>query len=724
MEAHLQAQIAFHLTANRAGTNLKAIDDPRLEPALFAGYRDLAALRYDYPVVLLDASAGVRVEPLSALVDDALSRAATGARADRISQHVLRLERIMRALVADGFQGRLSVLWETAATRLTESDPDVATSLTAARAELHVDGEVVDCDERLPARLLTHVWETARDERDLSAGASIGRLVLKLSEILKADFQNSAEGRSAENLKSSFGTGPMDAFDFDSMSRILTHAGPRSLLPPSRRERIERLLEALESQRFFRTPAVGDACYSFTFEDCATALKAYHERFPEAIELSRAVAIGELEVAGEYDENKHDQLFASFGSDGLDSTDLVMFPTYLVRLNADQLEAHEREQLFDILSADLPFKILVQSDDVLEPSSVGDGHLAFALHSRGLASTAVGLTGVFVLQAPSSSLLGIREPIQRGFDFLGPALFSVFSGASPAATNSSAYLVAAAALESRAFPVFVYDPATGQDWAHRFSLDGNPQTDCDWPTHALAYQDAACQSVKDDVPFTLIDFVAGDPRYSQHFAVVPEDELTDALVPIDDIVRIEGRAKVERVPSLMLVDSRDVLHHVVVDEKLIREARRCLSMWHSLQELGGIHNSYAERALAEAPVQVIVHEAPAVAAIDTVVVSESVIPAAAEVLEPAEAEPERSPDEAYIETGRCSTCNECTLINNTMFAYNENQQAYIADLKAGTYAQLVEAAESCQVSVIHPGKPWNTNEPGLDDLLKRAESFA
>lgn len=195
-------------------------------------------------------------------------------------------------------------------------------------------------------------------------------------------------------------------------------------------------------------------------------------------------------------------------------------------------------------------------------------------------------------------------------------------------------------------------------------------------------------------------------------------------MPIDDIVRIEGRAKVERVPSLMLVDSRDVLHHVVVDEKLIREARRCLSMWHSLQELGGIHNSYAERALAEAPVQVIVHEAPAVAAIDTVVVSESVIPAAAEVLEPAEAEPERSPDEAYIETGRCSTCNECTLINNTMFAYNENQQAYIADLKAGTYAQLVEAAESCQVSVIHPGKPWNTNEPGLDDLLKRAESFA
>jgi hypothetical protein len=35
----------------------------------------------------------------------------------------------------------------------------------------------------------------------------------------------------------------------------------------------------------------------------------------------------------------------------------------------------------------------------------------------------------------------------------------------------------------------------------------------------------------------------------------------------------------------------------------------------------------------------------------------------------------------------------------------------------------VEAAENCQVSVIHPGKPRNANEPGLDELLKRAEAF-
>ncbi|MBK7598485.1 MAG: ferredoxin [Acidobacteria bacterium] len=101
----------------------------------------------------------------------------------------------------------------------------------------------------------------------------------------------------------------------------------------------------------------------------------------------------------------------------------------------------------------------------------------------------------------------------------------------------------------------------------------------------------------------------------------------------------------------------------------------------------------------------------------------SASPVAAPSAVPAETELAPSPDEARIETPRCTTCNECTNINNKMFAYNENKQAYIADLAAGTYSQLVLAAESCPVAIIHPGKPLNPNEPGLEDLLARAEAF-
>jgi ferredoxin len=87
-----------------------------------------------------------------------------------------------------------------------------------------------------------------------------------------------------------------------------------------------------------------------------------------------------------------------------------------------------------------------------------------------------------------------------------------------------------------------------------------------------------------------------------------------------------------------------------------------------------------------------------------------------------QAETKRS-DDPYIETPRCSSCNECIKINDRMFKYDRNKQAYIADIEAGTYAQLVQASESCQVAVIHPGKPRNPNETGLEELRKRAEPF-
>ena len=79
--------------------------------------------------------------------------------------------------------------------------------------------------------------------------------------------------------------------------------------------------------------------------------------------------------------------------------------------------------------------------------------------------------------------------------------------------------------------------------------------------------------------------------------------------------------------------------------------------------------------------------------------------------------------EAYIESARCTTCNECTNLNKRMFAYNEKKQATIKDPSAGTFAQLVQAAEKCPVRIIHPGSPRNPDEKNLDKWLARAAPF-
>jgi pyruvate-ferredoxin/flavodoxin oxidoreductase len=79
--------------------------------------------------------------------------------------------------------------------------------------------------------------------------------------------------------------------------------------------------------------------------------------------------------------------------------------------------------------------------------------------------------------------------------------------------------------------------------------------------------------------------------------------------------------------------------------------------------------------------------------------------------------------EPYIDSARCTTCNECTNLNARMFAYDADKQAYIKDPSAGTFQQLVLAAERCPVSIIHPGTPLNPKEKDLAKWVKRAERF-
>jgi pyruvate-ferredoxin/flavodoxin oxidoreductase len=79
--------------------------------------------------------------------------------------------------------------------------------------------------------------------------------------------------------------------------------------------------------------------------------------------------------------------------------------------------------------------------------------------------------------------------------------------------------------------------------------------------------------------------------------------------------------------------------------------------------------------------------------------------------------------EPWIDSARCTTCNECTGINKKMFAYNADKQAYIKDASAGTFQQLVRAAERCPVSIIHPGTPLDPKEKDLDKWIARAAKF-
>ena len=462
----------------------------------------------------------------------------------------------MRTLAAAG-KTIFSALWDKAAARLAKgAEKTLDDSLRRTRAAIKLDGAVVDCDAALPARLLQHAWSAIQQKKTTGLGKNLDRLRLGLSDILKADYERSEAGLSAKNLQAAVGTGYGDAFDFGAMSRLLTKSLPKAVFPASRRKRIGALLDTLNTQQFIAPEAkagkktAAAKAYAFEFSSCAEALAAYRQRGPQLIALAKAIAIAELEINGLYSEARHDALFEQFGANGLDPEDLTQFPDYLVCVNADKMDAVEHGQLMEILSSGLPIKVLLQIDDILQES--GEGKLSTGMRSRQIASMAMGLNEVYVLQSSSSNLLRLREQILAGMNYRGPALFSVFSGASANASGLPPYLMAAAAMESRAFPAFSYDPSAGPNWAARFRLDSNSQVELDWPVQSFAYEDEQHQSVAEDLAFTLVDFVACDKRYAKHLARVPRSKWNGSMIAVDEALTRERRGLPDKIPSLRM----------------------------------------------------------------------------------------------------------------------------------------------------------------------------
>jgi ferredoxin len=732
-----QDQLLFHATGQRSGAGWAAVDPASLRPALMAPYRDLTRLRHDFPLVLLDEAGpeGCAL-PLATIVSRlAADLAPRGIEGERLRRHLLRVERQIRTRVLGSGAGTLREHWaEAVAALAADADQTAARVLTQAGDSLKSDGDLAACDEQLPGRLVVHAWRHSQRRKAREFHRVADALLRQLSDILRAAWAHSLAGQQPQALRAAVGAAHAEVFDFELMSRLVSRRTPADELPAERRQRIEWAADVLSRQDFWPDLHAEDPLpQGFRFTDCAAAVEAYRRRLPAVVALVKAIAIAELEATGRYVAAEHDPVFARFDEGSLTEADLALLPDYLVCIPPERNDAPENAGLLDMLSSGMPVKVLVQVDDLLDEAAFGTGHHAFGVRSARLGTLAMSLGGMYVLQCASALLPAACLRLERGLACRGPALISVFAGAPRASGDLPRYLSAAAAMESRAFPLFTYDAAAGSHWAARFSLEGNREPDADWAEADLSYADESLQRVDERTRFTFADFALTDRRHAHHFAAVPHDRWHAGMLPADQWLTLPEAEAATRVPYVLAVDPQDRLYRVIVDARLMRATRACLLLWHRLQEHAGIHDSHAERLLAEerarhaaALADATLRSAQAATAPVSAAAAADAQPAAtapAPAAEPAAEAAAAPSDEAWIETIRCPTCNECQQINPRMFAYNENKQAYIKDIDAGTFRDLVEAAEACQVAIIHPGKPRNPNEPGLAELIERARPF-
>jgi ferredoxin len=382
------------------------------------------------------------------------------------------------------------------------------------------------------------------------------------------------------------------------------------------------------------------------------------------------------------------------------------------------------------------------------------------------------LDDVFVLQCPVSNALILQNALMDGLRYNGAAVFCVYEGNRDNQPGLSTYLNGASATESRVFPAFTYDPGRGDTLFDRVSLDGNPHLEDHWSKDEFSYVNSDDQENTVKLAFTPADFLFGDVRLARHFWRIPPDRWHPAMVTVDEYIELDPEDAETAIPYITGVGTDGRVVRIVVTRAVLGVLETCASFWRNTQENGGVNNSFVDNALSDEKkrlenekqeeveaikkkfdsqlgrnigeltrevVQRIVNQIVYGGGIGTDAPPTPIAAQPAPATDTAEAAPEDAPaaeaeveeeedeaiafDDPFIDTPLCTTCNECTNLNGQMFAYNENKQAFIKDASAGTFRELVTAAEKCPVHIIHPGKPLNPDEPGLDELIQRAAKY-
>ncbi len=115
---------------------------------------------------------------------------------------------------------------------------------------------------------------------------------------------------------------------------------------------------------------------------------------------------------------------------------------------------------------------------------------------------------VYVAQTTPAHINHFYKAIMSANEYPGPAVINVYATCQPehgVADNMSANQ-GKLAVESRAFPLFIYDPRKGERIRERLSLVGNPAQKEDWWTPP-----------KTDRPFTFVDFARTEGRFAKQF---------------------------------------------------------------------------------------------------------------------------------------------------------------------------------------------------------------
>jgi ferredoxin len=504
----------------------------------------------------------------------------------------------------------------------------------------------------------------------------------------------------------------------------------------------------------------------------AKADKIFEANIDSFTQVLIAMRKAELELKGNYENDVHDDYFDHFKWFKLSGEELELFPPVILITGAAHLLQDAMNAFSNFLVSNKPIKLLALTNRTThEVNPEIDWEDASHSFRQELAAIAMSHRGAHTLQCASDHARSLLTGISASFESITPSVMHVLIPHMEEDKEIS-FLKINAAAAGRYFPYLEYDVRKGSQWGSRFDISDNSQEHKDWPEYPFLYTDVSGHEVEGSLHFTYADYKAMTSEKVEELFLIPENMVTDYLIPIHNYLQMDQDEVTGKVPYIWLIDEDNRMVRAALPYMWVVSCQERLDFWNFLQEVGGVNSFHVKAALEtarmaweeekQAEIEVLkAEQRMELDALERSAASQSMeklvnvllnlddvevknspakpnvpkkAPAKAEkpAVEKKEVKKEKPAakkkeevggTEAWLETFKCTSCNDCTEKFPAIFEYNEDKQAFIKDVKGGTFEQLVVAAEGCPAACIHPGDPMDPKEANLDELKSRAAKF-
>ncbi|MDA1014823.1 MAG: 2-oxoacid:acceptor oxidoreductase family protein [Planctomycetota bacterium] len=491
------------------------------------------------------------------------------------------------------------------------------------------------------------------------------------------------------------------------------------------------------------------------FQDAASmALGVFEGHMAKMADGFRDVRMAELELDGGYQPDQHDETLTYLDWRQFTDEEWELCPPVVALGGDGAMYDIGFQNLSRAMMTGKPIKVLVLDTQVYSNTGgqactsgffgqVSDmAQFGKAIQGKQEQRKEIGLIGMahrtsYVMQSTVAQPAHMIEGFIQGLKTRRPALFNIYTSCQPEhgigddMSTHQAKLV----VESRAYPLFRYNPDLGPRPHECFDLSGNPELDRDWPTYTLKYTESGREKSL-ELPMTFADFAVTEIRFRKHFRVAPPDTWNDNMSPLSEFLDLSEAERAGRFPYVWSVDRQQHLTRLLVDESIVRSCEDRRDFWIMLKSIARVGEHEVSRDEIEADVRRDVTSRLAMSLmqlatgettsnLDTVLNAHGAVQSG-----PATGDGQGNGRAAsgeymapWIDTEQCTSCDECVKLNGKIFEYNEAKKATIKNPLGGPYSDLVKAAERCTAQVIHPGLPKDRSVKDIDKWIARAEKY-